>query len=127
MAIITPAFRKIRDPNSGGIDAIVVAWGPMANGDTGKPISRPDFSDRSVQVEGTFGAGGSVALEGSNDSTTGLDGNFRPLSDLQGTAIAITTAGFKQVTEATAWIRPNVTAGDGTTALTVSALLRRSH
>jgi hypothetical protein len=125
MAVITPTFRKLRGA-SGGIEATMVIWGPMANGDTGKPVQLPAAADRSIQVEGTFGVGGSVACQGSNDSTIGTDGNFRALSNPAGTTIAITAAGLQQVTEATGWVRPAVTAGDGTTALTVTMCMRRS-
>lgn len=125
MAVVSPTFRKLRGA-AGGIDAIVVTWGLLANGDTGKPVQLPAAADRSIQAEGTFGAGGSVACEGSNNSTVGTDGNFRALSNPAGTTIAITTAGIQQVTEATAWVRPNVTAGDGTTSLTVTMCMRRT-
>jgi len=98
-------------------------WGPMANGDVGQPATTVrGFVDRSVQAEGTFGSGGSVAAEGSNDGT-----NFRALTNPQGTTIAITSGGIQQVTEAVAQFRPHVTAGDGTTALTVTAFFRNAQ
>lgn len=133
MAVITPVFTKIRGP-TGGIDAVVATWGPMANGDTGAAVQRPDLVDRSIQFEGTFGTGGSGTLEGSNDSLNGsgdgsaAGGNFRALSTpASASAIAITTpGGIAQVTEATRWIRPHVTAGDGNTALTATVTMRRT-
>ena len=91
---------------------ITATWATMANGDTGAPVQFDPFADRSFQVTGTFGAGGSATLEGSNDGT-----NYFALRNPQGTTIAITTAGLIQVLELTLWVRPHVTAGDGTTAL----------
>lgn len=125
MAIITPTFTKIRT-GDGGIDAVKITWGPMLNGDTGKPVRRVALADKTLQVEGTFGAGGSATLEGSNNSTIGTDGNFEVLTDPQGNTIAITSAAIKQVTESTDWIRPHVTAGDGTTSLTATVVARRT-
>lgn len=97
-----------------------VSWPNMANGDVGQAYSRYIWSDRSVQVEGTFGAAGNVAFKASIDQT-----NFRVINDPQGNAINITTAKIVQITEATLQIRPEVTAGDGTTSLTVSFLMLR--
>lgn len=110
---------------NGTNDALVgwkVVWAGMVNGDVGAAVSFPGFADRTVQVEGTFGTGGSVAAEGSNDAT-----NFRALTDPQGTAIAITSAGIKAITEACVQVRPHVTAGDGTTSLTVTMFFRNTQ
>jgi hypothetical protein len=120
MSVDTPTFTKVIGP-TGGIDAVVATWGPMANGDTGSPLKRPDLVDRSLQVTGTFGAGGSVAVEGSNDGV-----NFYALSNPQGTTIAVTAAGIVQIEEATVYVRPHVTAGDGTTSLTCTMCARRT-
>ncbi len=123
MAVISPTFRKLRGP-SGGIDAVVITWANVGDADTCKAVSRPDLADKSVQVEGTFG-GATMKLQGSNDSTTGSDGNFETLNDPTGNAISLTSAGLKQVTEATAWIKPATSGGTGS-SLTVTVLARRS-
>lgn len=98
-------------------------WAAQANGDDGTPLG-PDWSnypDRSVQVTGTFGAGGSVSWEGSNDGS-----NWAVLTTPAGGAVTFTAAGLKQVLEGTLYSRPHVTAGDGTTALVVTVFARRS-
>lgn len=100
-------------------DAVILTWGPMLNGDTGEPCAYPSHSDKSLQVTGTFGTGGSVAVQGSNDGVT-----FPALNDFTGTVIAMTAAGIKGVGENTLYVRPAVTAGDGTTSLTVTMLLK---
>ncbi len=102
-----------------GIRSSVVSWQGLANGDDGEPICTSSESI-SVQVEGTFGTGGTVVLEGSNDGT-----NWRTLKDRQGTAISLTAAGVRQLGEITEKIRPRVTAGDGATSLSVHAYLLR--
>lgn len=116
MAVITPTKQIV-----GGGAALLVTWANLANGDSGAPVDLVEFADRSVQVVGTFGTGGSVSLEGSLDAS-----NFASLTDPQGNALAITTAKIEAVSELTYQVRPRVTAGDGTTSLTVSLLLRRN-
>jgi len=119
MATFTPTFSKIRGP-AGGIDAIVVTWASLAaSGDVGQALQRTDLVDRSVQVTGTF-SGATIVFEGSNDGT-----NYFTLSSPSGTALSFTAAGLMQVTEATAWVRPHVTAGSGA-SLTVTLTARRT-
>jgi len=100
---------------------MTVTWGPMANGDSGQGVGDIQWSDRSVQVEGTFGSGGNVAVEGSNNAGV----NYRVLNDAFGNALNFTAAAIKSVVEITAQIAPFVTAGDGTTSITVSMTCRR--
>lgn len=99
----------------------VITWTGLLNGDTGLPVDMNAFGDRSIQVTGTFGAGGSVRPEGSNDGT-----NYVQLRDPTSTAMALTAADLKQILECSNFVRPNVTAGDGTTSLTVTIFCRRS-
>lgn len=99
----------------------LVTWTGLLNGDDGAPVELPTHSDRSAQVTGTFGAGGSISLEGSNDGT-----NYVVLSTPASVAITLTSAGLKAVLELPRYIRPRVTAGDGTTSLTATLLLRRN-
>lgn len=117
MADITPTITLIEGVEN---HCHLVTWGPMANGDVGLPIDMPGAADRSVQVVGTFGAGGNLRLEGTNDGT-----NYAVLTDPQGNALDITAAKIEAVMELTHKVRPRVTAGDGTTALVVTMLLRR--
>jgi hypothetical protein len=119
MATIVPTFSKIRGP-AGGIDAIVVTWTPFAaSGDVGQALARTDLTDRSVQVTGTF-AGSTLVFEGSNDGV-----NYFTLSNPSGSTLSFTAAGLMQVTAATAWVRPRVTAGSGA-AITVAVTARRT-
>lgn len=97
----------------------LVTWGPMANGDVGSAFDLVNHADRSVHVVGTFGAGGSVSLKGSND---GVD--WRTLRDPLGNALTFTSADLKGVLELPRYVRPEVTAGDGTTAITVNLLVK---
>lgn len=98
----------------------LAVWTGMLNGDDGAAFQFTDWADRCVQVFGTFGTGGTIIWEGSNDGT-----NWATLSDLNGNSMSYTAASVKQMNEAPVWIRPRVTAGDGTTNLTASVVARK--
>ena len=121
MATKTPQVTQI------SLNCIQYSYTAMANGDDGAPISAvnvTDFNDRSVQVSGTFGVGGNLKIEGTNE--TGAS-NYATLNNAQSGALDITAAGVKQVIENTLLLRPRVSAGDGTTNLNVTILLRRNR
>lgn len=96
-------------------------WSNLANGDAGTELMLAEFADKSVQVFGTFGVGGTVQIEGSNDGV-----NYAVLTDPQGNNLLLTSAKIETVSEVTAYIRPRIIAGDGTTSLTVVALGRKT-
>lgn len=100
---------------------VIVTWTGLLNTDDGAPVTFVDYPDRTAQVTGTFGVGGSLRIEGSIDGT-----NYAALTDPQGNDINITAAKLELVTELVKQIRPRITAGDGTTSLTCSMILRRS-
>lgn len=90
-------------------------WSAIPNGNQGSSLSAAHLSDKCVQVTGTFGVGGSVTIKGSNDGGT----TWANLTDPGGTVITFTATGMKQILENPQLIRPDVTAGDGSTALNV--------
>jgi hypothetical protein len=98
-----------------------VVWTGLLNGDDGQAFQAFSFRDQSIQFGGTFGVGGSISLEGSNDNTS-----WFVLSDLQTSAITKTSAALEGVAEAVKFVRPRVTAGDGTTSLTATLYCARS-
>ncbi len=103
-----------------GDHAHIHVWANMANADVGDPVEMPGSADRSVQVTGTFGAGGNLRILGSNDGV-----NYSVLTDPQGNALDFTSSKIEAVIELTRFIKPQVTAGDGTTSLTVSLLVKK--
>ncbi len=100
------------DAGSGQADGVVHTWAAIPNGNQGDAAGGP-YITASFVVTGTFGAGGSIRLEGSQDGT-----NWFALSPVALTAAGIFAA--LGAAEHPKFIRPNVTAGDGTTALTVN-------
>lgn len=141
MAIRTPVITPVYGFAS--LDGWQVVWSGLQNGDTGAPVGSTigqqsasalqapgggpisNFADRTIVVTGTLGVGGSVAFEASNDGGA----NYIAMNDAMkaaGTVLAITTApGMGIPFGAALWVRPHVTAGDGTTSLTVSAFFRK--
>ena len=118
MATVAPTISLV------GEHTAIFTWAGItsANAD-GAPIGKrfADYSDRSVQVLGTFGAG-TLHFEGSNDGT-----NYNPITDPQGNAFSKTAVGHEQVTEINKLQRPRVTAADGATNLTVVAVCKRQR
>lgn len=103
-----------------GRPACLIGWSGLLNGDTGAWVEVVDYADRTATITGTFGTGGSVTLQGSNDGT-----NAFALTDPQANAITKTAAAMELIVEAPRYIRPTVTAGDGSTNLAVQILCRR--
>jgi hypothetical protein len=120
MATITPSLTPL--PSPGEVAGYNVAWGPMANGDVGATLDMLFNADRSIQVEGTFGAGGQVQLQGSNDGV-----NYRLVHDPQGNPLTVTAPAVTHMIEIPRLLRPAVTAGDGTTAITVTIFMKRTR
>ncbi len=104
-----------------GLPACMITWTELDSDDSGEAVSLVDYTDRTVAITGTFGVGGSITMQGSNDNT-----NWFALTDPQGNAITKTAAAMELMMEAPLYIRPLVTAGDGTTSLTVKVLCRRT-
>lgn len=101
-------------------EQVIVVWTGLLNGDDGGGYQLNGFGDRSVAFTGTFGTGGTIILEGSLDGT-----NYFTLSDPSSTAISKTAAAIEAVLELCLYVRPRVTAGDGTTNLECRMLFTR--
>lgn len=98
----------------------LVKWPALANGDTGRPFQQPAHNDRSVHVKGTFGAGGTCIIEGSNEL---VPATYATLNDPQGNVLSFTAEKIEAILENVLGIRPRISAGDGTTAVDVYLLL----
>lgn len=102
MANITPQITREHG-------RVTVLWETMLDDDEGLKFDSPvGYNNRTVQVTGTFGSGGTVAIEGTLDGT-----NWFELTDF-------TAAGGVGIVNPLKGIRPHVTAGDGTTDLDVT-------
>lgn len=105
--------------NYGG-NAIKATWTALLNSTTGDAFEGSNFIGVALQITGTFGAGGTLLLEGSNDGT-----NYSTLDDAQGDPVSITAASIVYLSQTPIYVRPRVSAGDVTTSLVATLLLRR--
>lgn len=112
--------KLVTKPDTYKDDVHYITWSGLLNGDDGDPVEMAGSNDRSIQFTGTFGTGGTIVFEGSNDGV-----NWVTLSDPQGNTISKTSASLEAILELTRYVRPRVTAGDGTTNLTAILLVRR--
>lgn len=113
-------------PGSDGVNSQAIQWVGAAFGSTFQPINRGDLVDHAVQVTGTFGSGTNVQIQGSLDATSTTNGTYFPLKDPFGNVINMTAAALNQTTEMCIWLKPAITAGDGTENLTITLGVRRS-
>lgn len=125
MALRTAVVKEVTGSSGAGDQSCWVAtWSGIVQGDTMSPVTMPKHSDKSIHAFGVFGAGGSISLNGSNDLN---QGGYAPLNTPASVAIAITADGAKAVLENTVFVKPVLTSGDGTTALTVCMLFHLSN
>jgi hypothetical protein len=108
------------DNNQGGQAGNVTYTWTLANGDDGKPANHAGSGDRTVQVFGTFGTGGALVIEGSQNGT-----NWNTLRDAFGQNLQFTAADLRAVAESPVYVRARVASGDGTTSLTAILSIRR--
>lgn len=105
-------------------DHRIRTWSPLttANAD-GAPIAYTSNGMGGVtfQVTGTWGVGGALVIEGSNDGVA-----YFTLNDQANVALTLSANALKTVRDQPLYIRPRVTAGDGTTSLTVVAALQKT-
>jgi len=95
----------------------IVTWSPVALGDVCYPFVVATYAEKSVQVTGTFGGGGSVNIEGSNDP--GGSPLYNLLEDPWDHDLVIAASVLERIVENPYMIRPRITAGDGTTSLSI--------
>lgn len=102
--------------------AFLAYWTNLTNAtaDVGAPLGFPAWGERTVQVFGTFGAGGNIVIEGSNDGA-----NWVTLANRSGGALSFNNAALSRIQDYPVYVRPRVTAGDGATNLSVYVVCHR--
>lgn len=111
------ATRTFSTDRSGTPRVVFVTWAGLLNGDDGAPVVLPAMDLVSFQVTGAPGTGGSIQFEASNEAT--------PASwAIVGSALTAAGMAYPADYAVARNFRPRVTAGDGTTNLTVNACFR---
>jgi hypothetical protein len=101
---------------------LVYKWTGLTEADTATPVIAPRHSEKSVQVNGTFGAGGTIIFEGTLE-TAAAPAAYQQLHDPSQNNLSYTSAGLDTVLENVYQIRPRVSAGTGV-AVDVRLMLR---
>lgn len=102
-------------------NTVRITYTGLTTADDGEPFQLPEYSDRSVQLTGTLGVGGTMAIEGANDDVP----TYQTLTDQNDNNLSLNALKTEQVMQVTLRTRPRPTAGDGTTNLNVIFLCRR--
>jgi len=116
---------KVKTPHDG--NAWVYEWSGLLQGDDGDWLPLPVHADKCVQAYGTWGVGAAIVLEGTNEEGD-APANPDVLHDPSGVNLTLSNAEgsrLKQALESPYKIRPRVSGGDGTTALTVRMIVIR--
>lgn len=119
---VTPRFGNNQSDGVPTGKMLYPFWELLNSTAYGAKVKTVDYADKTVHVYGTFGAGGSITIRGSNkenpvESTTA---DWFNLNDPSKTALTFTGAGGEQILENPLWISPLVTAGDGSTSINVA-------
>jgi hypothetical protein len=106
----------------------IIEWTGLLNGDDGEWIRVPFWADKCVHAYGTYGAGGNVKMEGTALLTSPSGNQVDSLADQGGAIINMTDVEggrIATILDNTVRIRPRVSAGDGTTSITVRLVVKR--
>jgi hypothetical protein len=125
MATISASVARLE---TWGDNTRIVTWAALTTTNNyGSPFEMPGWSDRSIQLIGTLGTGGAVTLYGSNVAAPDLtdDDDWAILTDQSDNNLALSTLKVEQVMQLTRWVRPKITAGDGSTSLTAILLVSK--
>ncbi len=102
---------------------VTIRWTGLLNTDYGEPVRVARYPDKTVQIHGTFGTTGLVAIEGSNqDEPTSAATDWGDCGDQVGVVLAIGELEPVVIAESPLWIRPIVSGGDGDTLLTCTII-----
>lgn len=87
--------------------AMLAVWASATEADTFAAVKMPEYVQRTVSIQGTFG-GATVVVNGSIDGT-----NYTGLTNPAGVAISKTSAAVVGVFESTQYYQPAASGGTG--------------
>jgi hypothetical protein len=94
-------------------DSLTITWtGLTETNSDGQPLILSRFSDKTVHVYGTFGTGGTIVIQGTNDNP-GSFSNPLTLEGVNNSSLSFTAAGIETIKELPVQIRPFISAGTG--------------
>ena len=108
-----------------GDHAVIFTWTPLTEtNNDGEAVEMPGSADRSVQAYGTWGTGGNLLWEGTNEADPATASNWATLNDPASSPLTGGADALSGVLELTRWIRPRVSAGTGV-SVTAHLLVKR--
>ena len=115
MAVVNEVITLNRREGNKGV--IIFKWSPLTKTNvSGNPIEVPEYTDKTVQVYGTFDSG-TVTIQGSNDDETSP--TYFTANDPSSAALTFTSARGEAVLENPRLIRPVVSSAGDSTSITV--------
>jgi len=100
------------------------AWSVTDGDPTGDGVQVPGGSDKTIQITGNFGSGGTIVVEGSNVlAPTASDWSLLHKPD--GSTITMTGQDIAFIAENPVWVRVRQTAGTGVSVSALMTSLRR--
>ena len=111
------------------IRSVIVASVTLANGDKSTDLELPNYPQKTIEISGTFGVGGTINVRGKN-ITNATPANYFALDvhDSDATASTLTArvaAALARIIQNPRFILADVSAGDGTTSLVVTVVAAR--
>lgn len=110
-------------------DTLLASWLAMKAGDVGAPLKVGEFEQRAtIHSQGVIGAAGSVILRGSNlpNPDPAVPANWFPMKDAFNAAVTATALpAYQEISANPLWLSP-IAAGDGTTAIDVYFLTKKT-
>lgn len=108
--------------HSRGKGSLEILWETLTDtNEVGLGVISSHFGDKTIQLTGTFTTT-TALIEGSNDSTNGVDGVWETLVDPQGNALSFTAAGIETILENPKWIRPRLSASGGSSDVDITLI-----
>jgi hypothetical protein len=105
---------------------VIYTWAGVINSSTPAPVIPPGgHNDRTIQISGTPGAGLAIDVQGSNQTVNpGTEwASLREPGNAKLNTLLVTanlgSGDMRQILESTQQVKPVLSGGDGTTALTI--------
>jgi hypothetical protein len=112
---------EVEQSNKLGEKSLVsVSWSGLKFGDEAEAFDLGSVASASVQLSGSFGEGGSVALEGSNNGEY-----FIPLKDVYGSLLVRNKPSIDSLGQHVRFVRPAVKSGDELTDVKCTLYINR--
>ncbi len=125
MGVIVPSYPK---PRPCGVKRVL--WAGLTAGDTGRPVSFPNYPDKTLTISGTFGGAGTFEgtdeARGDPDHPDHANAVFVPCTDsLDAAAISKTANAGEVILQNYLWLRPAAGVGVSSISFALTCVKNR--